>query len=434
MSLCSNCFRSFKMNSVIFDGGKLKSGGEICSKCWGALVDLDYSLGQKVKDMSLEDFVYTLSSFKKTAHQKLYDAGLLSGENGRLIPGKGIDSLEQNSAASNPGEKQDCVRCLKILKGNKAFLGMGKLKSGEEICEDCWIVLSRLDSSIDSRMKEFSPADVKFIYDVIENRYIPAEPLSAKEKKTEAPAEKTPEEAAETCPLCLDALTANNEVAWGLSKMKSGEKLCLSCWQKVSKIDPWVGNHMKQRSLEEIKKMMGLEPTAAAPAEIETLTEKTPEPVAEELSQSTSEINEPAAETKVPDVTTVTNRSEARLAAIGITRNSYPELWSVKELQELTTLLTEEENILAALKGTYGKEPAALIATSERFILLSKKTFGGDVAEVYKLSWVLSVESVVVGTLSDVTFSLSSTTIKVMDVESERAVSFCNTIKPLLSS
>lgn len=343
MSLCANCFRSFKMNSVVFGGGQLKSGGEICSKCWAALIDMDYALGQKVKDMSLEDFVYKLSSFKKTVHHKLYETGLLSEENGRLIPGKGIGRAGQNSTAANSGEKQeDCVQCLKSLKGNKAFLGMGKLKTGQEICEDCWIVLSRLDGSINSRMQEFSPADVKLLFDVIENRY--------------------------------------------------------------------------------------------PPAETETLTEKTPEPVAEDLSQPKSELTKPITETKAPDVNAVTNRSEARLAAIGITRNSYPELWSVKELDELTTLLTEEEHILAALKGTYGKEPAALVATGERFILLSKKAFGGDVAEVYKLSWILSVESTVVGALSDVTFSLSSNTIKLMDADRERAAAFCDTIKPLLAS
>jgi hypothetical protein len=94
MARCANCSRHLGTNKVIWDRGKLKSGDEICGKCWNALVEMDFSLEQKVKDMNPEDVVYKLSSFKKSPYRKLFDAKLLSEENDRIVAGtRSVDSM-----------------------------------------------------------------------------------------------------------------------------------------------------------------------------------------------------------------------------------------------------------------------------------------------------------------------------------------------------
>jgi hypothetical protein len=358
MARCGNCSRSLKMNKVIWDGGKLTSGEEICGKCWNTMVEMDFSLGQKIKKMTLEEVVYMLSSFKKSVYRKLFDAKLLSEENDRIVSGVQPQEGEHTNPGGGHKKPDDCAQCLKSLEGNKIFLGLGKLKTGEQVCEDCWLFLSRLDSSMSNRLKEFTLPEVKKIFSLVQSR--------SSRKEIEAMTEERPE------PVVNDVSQTTNE------------------------------------------------------------TEKVPQPLADVITKTLYAMPEPEPETKLPEVNTVTNRSEARLAAIGITRSSYPELWSVKELEELQNVLSVEEKILSALKGTYGLEAAVLVATNDRFILLSKKTFGGDVAEVYKLSWILSVDHLVIGTLSDVSFSLSSNVIRLTDVETKHAALFCDTLKPLL--
>jgi hypothetical protein len=361
MVRCGNCSRSLKMNGVIWGGGKLALGDEICGKCWNTIVESDFSLGQKIKKMTLDEIVYMLSGFKKSVYRKLYDAKLLSEENDKIVAG--VYQEEEQDSTGGHTNPDNCAQCLKSLEGNKIFLGLGKLTTGEQICEDCWLFLSRLDSSMSNRLKEFRLAEVKKIFSLTQSR--------SSRREIEAMAQESAEPAA-------------NDVSQTSDETESGE------------------------------------------------TEKAPEPVTEVISKTLYAMPEAEPETKLPEVNTFANRSEALLAAVGITRSSYPELWSVKELEELENVLTEEEKILSALKGTYGLEPAVLVATNERFILLSKKTFGGDVAEVYKLSWILSVEHLAIATLSDVSFSLSSNTIRLTDVETKRAVLFCDTLKPLL--
>ncbi len=361
MARCGNCSRSLKMNRVIWDGGKLTSGEEICAKCWNTIVEMDFSLGQKIKKMTMEEVVYMLSSFKKTIYRKLYDAKLLSEENDKIVSGV-YQETEHNSTGGHTNP-DNCAQCLKSLEGNKIFLGLGKLKTGEQICEDCWLFLSRVDSSMSNRLKEFRLAEVKKIFSLTQSR--------SSRKEIEAMAQENPEPPV-------------NDVSQTSDETESDE------------------------------------------------TEKVQEPVTNVIAKTLYAMPEPESETKLPEVNTFANRSEALLAAVGITRSFYPELWSVKELEALQTVLTEEEQILSALKGTYGLEPAVLVATSERFILLSKKTFGGDVAEVYKLSWILSVDHLAIAALSDVSFSLSSNTIRLTDVETKHAMLFCDTLKPLL--
>jgi hypothetical protein len=359
MARCGNCSRSLKMNKVIWDGGKLTSGEEICGKCWNTIVEMDFSLGEKIKKMTLDEVVYLLSSFKKSVYRKLYDAKLLPEENDKIVAGTQPQETEHANSDGGHTNPDNCAQCLKSLEGNKIFLGLGKLKTGEQVCEDCWLFLSRLDSSMSNRLKEFRLAEVKKIFSLVQSR--------SSRKEIEAMTEEKPEPAV---------------------------------------------NDVSQTTDE---------------------TENVQEPVADVVAKTIYAMPEPEPETKQPEVNTFANRSEALLAAIGITRSSYPELWSVNELEELQAVLSEEEKILSALKGTYGLEAAVLVATNDRFILLSKKTFGGDVAEVYKLSWILSVDHLVIGTLSDVSFSLSSNVIRLTDVETKHAAMFCDAVEPFMS-
>lgn len=365
MARCGNCSRSLKMNRVIWDGGKLTSGEEICGKCWNTIVEMDFSLGQKIKKMTLDEVVYLLSGFKKSVYRKLYDAKLLPEENDKIVSGVQPQEEEHTNSAGGHTNPDNCAQCLKSLEGNKIFLGLGKLKTGEQVCEDCWLFLSRVDSSMSNRLKEFRLAEVNRIFALVQSR--------SSRKEIEAMAVEKPEPAV-------------NDVSQTADETESDE------------------------------------------------TEKVPEPLADVVSKTLYAMPEPETETKFPEVNTFANRSEALLAAIGITRSSYPELWSVNELEELQTVLSEEEQILSALKGTYGLEPAVLVATNDRFILLSKKTFGGDVAEVYKLSWILSVDHLVIGTLAEVSFSLSSNVIRLTEVEAKCAALFCNAVEPFMGS
>ncbi|MGV2479951.1 UNVERIFIED_CONTAM: hypothetical protein IGO34_24400, partial [Salmonella enterica subsp. enterica serovar Weltevreden] len=140
---------------------------------------------------------------------------------------------------------------------------------------------------------------------------------------------------------------------------------------------------MKNFTAEEIKKLLKItDPPAQSESspqsEEEMVTEEKPELLTDPLPPVQPAITEPANERKVTDHPPVTNRIEARLAAIGITHVSYPELWQVQDLEaELEAVLGEEERFVAVVKGTYGKEHAALIATNRQLILISKKVFGG---------------------------------------------------------
>lgn len=315
---------------------------------------------------TLEDIVFKLSGFKKSIHRKLLEAKLISGDSDRIVPG---EQLSQAPTDLDKGKKEqeNCAHCLKSLKHNTVFLRLGKLKSGEEVCEECWLFLCRLESSMSNRLKEFTLADVNKIFDVANNRYVPAEPETMTEEGLE--------------PAVYDI----QEGAFEMTEITSGD------------------------------------------------AEPLPESVADRVPQTTAEITEPVTETELPDTGIATKRIKARLAAIGVTQKSYSELWLVERLEEeLETVLGEDEKPLAILKGTYAKEHAALVATNLQFILLSKKTFGGAVAEAYDLDWIQSVENTVVGGLADVSFSLSSSTLKLTDVETRRAISFCESVKPLL--
>jgi len=359
MARCANCTISLKSNAVIGGMGILKGGEEICQHCWHAILRLDTSKGPVLKHLSLEDVVYKLSGFKKSIHRKLLEAKLISGDSDRIVPGE-----QQSQVPANPdnekNKQENCAHCLKSLQHNSVFLGLGKLKSGELVCEECWLFLCRLESSMSNRLKEFSLADVRKIFDVVHNRYIPEE--------QEATAE-------------------------------GGYELAV----------------------------YDVSPTAVEMTE-------TGDSVTDGVLPITAEITEPLTETMLPDPVTASSSLEARLSAIGVTRKSYPELWLVERLEEeLETVLAEDEKPVAVIKGTYGKEHAALVATNLQFILLSKKTFGGAAAEAYDLDWIQAVEHTVTGGLADVSFSLSSTTLKLTDVEARRAVPFCESVKPLLN-
>lgn len=359
MDRCANCAISLKSNAVAGNMGMLKSGEEICQQCWHAVLRLDKSKGPEMTYFSLEDIVYKLSSFKKSVHRKLLEAKLISGESDRIIPGEQENPV-QTDANYEPKEQENCAHCLKSLKQNTVFLGLGKLKSGELVCEECWLFLCRLEPGMSNRLKEFSLRDVKKIFDVVHSRYIPSEPETTTDERPE--------------PVVYDVSQTTDETA------------------------------------------------------------ESPEPVTNNFVQPTSEIMEPAAETKLPEADHETKRFEARLAAIGITRESYPELWLVERLaEELETVLAEEEKPVAVIKGMYAEEHAALIATNLQFILLSKKTFGGATVEVYDLDWIRSLEHTVVGALADVSFSLSSATLTLTHVETRRAALFCDRMRPLLS-
>lgn len=336
---------------MIWGLGKLGSGEEICSKCWGFITDMEANKGPDMKRFTLDDIIYKLSAFKKSIHQKALEAEMLSKEQDILIiPSEQDTSTTEQTPSEHTEdqtEKQDhdsCGCCRKgLTRANKVIWGMGKLKSGELICQDCWKAMIDLDGSVGVRMKEFTAADVRKIL--------------------------------------------------GITTIQS----------------------------------------FAPQQEPESRMDIVSPPVEDHVSETTAVITEPAIETQVPDVISDFNR--APLENIGITRVSYPGLWLVEKLEEeLEKQLTEGEKIVAALKGTYGKEHAALIATNQRFMLISKKVFGGETTEVYHLSWILSVESFQAEELSDVVFNLSSNTIKVLDVENARAISFCDTVKPLLNT
>lgn len=254
------------------------------------------------------------------------------------------------------------------------------------------------------------------------------------------------------CANCAIDLKTNS-VILDLGFLKSGEEICQYCWKAMLKLDGSKGPKMNRFTLEELiyklssfKKSIYQKELEAALLSEENKEAAIPDNPQQEspventsylpdnnTQETTPATQEPATEHSIPEENAVTSRSEARLAAVGITRSSYPELWQVKELEDLAKVLTEKEKVVSALKGTYGLEPSALIATNGRFILLSKSQSGGDTAEVYELSWILSLESTVVGAVSDVTFRLSSNTITLMDADRERAVSFCDTVRPLLN-
>lgn len=341
MVRCANCSISLKTHKVIWGLGKLASGEEICSECWRRITDMEADKGPDMKRLTLEDVIYKLSAFKKSAHQKALEAEMLSREEDVLIPPADQERLITDQAPEHPEnhtESQDldsCTCCRKPLtRANKVIWGMGKLKTGELICKDCWQAMIDLDGSVGVRMKEFTPADVRKILGIVPTQNL-------------AP-------------------------------------------------------HQEPESNSDI----GLPP------------------VEEPVSQTTAIITEP-----------VTSFSQTALESSGITRSSYPALWLVETLEEeLERQLTGGEKILAALKGTYGKEHAALIATDQRFILISKKVFGGATTEVYQLGWIRSVERFPSGALSNVAFSLSSNTITVLDVENGPAIFFCDAVRALLNA
>lgn len=316
--------------------------------------------------------------------------------------------------------------------------GNGELKSGEEICSVCWRAMTDLDASKGPSMKRFTLEDV--IYKLSSFKKSVHQKALETAGTIQAVTEKRKTESAEICPVCDIEITHGNKALWGSSKLKTGEKTCLNCWIAVSEIDRAVGRNMKNFTVEEIKKLLKITnpPAQSEPSlqtEVETPEEELPEQFADQLSPAEPAITESVTENKVPDNPPVTNRTEARLAAIGLIRTSYPELWQVQNLEsELEAVLGEDEVFVAGVKGTYGKEHAALIATNRQLILISKKVFGGAATDVYDLRWVLSVDLFTAGNLSDVAFTLSANTIKVLDVVSDRAVTFKDGVKPLLSA
>lgn len=339
-----------------------------------------------------------------------------------------------------------CANCTISLKYNTVIGSMGILKSGEEICQQCWHAVLRLDKSKGPEMKHYTLEDVVFKLSAFKksihrklfeaklicgdsDRIVPGEPLS--QAPTDADNEKKEQE---NCAHCLKSLK-HNTVFLGLGKLKSGELVCEECWLFLCRLESSMSNRLKEFTLADVRKIFDVVHNRYITAEPEVMTEEEPEPAVNGIPPITPDITEPVTETKPADPGLLTKRIEARLAAIGVTQKSYPELWLVERLEEeLETVLGEDEKPVAVLKGTYAKEHAALVATNLQFILLSKKTFGGAAAEAYDLDWIRSVENTVVGGLADVSFSLSSNTLKLTEVETGRAVSFCESVKALLAS
>lgn len=297
--------------------------------------------------------------------------------------------------------------------------------------------MADLDASKGPSMKRFTLEDV--IYKLSSFKKSVHQKALETAGTIQAVTEKRKTDSAEICPVCDSEIIHGNKALWGSSKLKTGEKTCLNCWIAVSEIDRAVGRNMKNFTVEEIKKLLKITnpPPQSEPsiqADEETPAEEVPELLTDPLPPVQPAITEPATENKVTDHPPVTNRIDARLAAIGLTPTSYPGLWLAHDLEsELQAVLGEEETIVAAVKGSYGKEHAALIATNRQLILISKKVFGGAATDVYDLLWVLSIELFNSGALSDVSFTLSANTIKVLDVSSDRATAFTDAVKPLLS-
>lgn len=190
------------------------------------------------------------------------------------------------------------------------------------------------------------------------------------------------------CGNCSKELKFANTPVFGAGKLASGETICLDCFNQLLKIDNTASS--KKITLAELKQ-------------------------------------------RFTNTTISNSRIQVQLENIGISKSSSPAIWGRKEIEELPSIIPEDEEIFELIQGNYNGGQGILVATNKRLLFVDKGIFYGLKIEDFGLAKITSIQYESGFISADIKIMASGNIAKITNVDKNLGKVFCEKVRIKLS-
>lgn len=195
------------------------------------------------------------------------------------------------------------------------------------------------------------------------------------------------------CCLCATELKFLTTPSFGSGKLKDDKQVCLSCFQKIVKIDKTIS--LKKYTMEEVQQLMA---DGAADA-----------------SQKDAKLEEIKA--------TIQN----------LKLDNVSSFFGRKEIKELPNILAANETIDNIVQGTYNKGQGILVSTNRRLIFIDKGLLYGLKVEDFPLDKISSIQYETGILFGKIKIHTSGNISLIEDIEKSAARKFAEFVRDKLS-
>jgi hypothetical protein len=127
------------------------------------------------------------------------------------------------------------------------------------------------------------------------------------------------------------------------------------------------------------------------------------------------------------------DRIQLQLEAMGITKATSPAIWGLKETAELRSIIADDEEMFALVRGIYNNGRGILVATNKRLIFVDKGFISGLKVEDFGLDKISSIQYETGIVFASIKIMASGNTAKIEYVDKGAARIFCEKVRTKLS-
>ena len=197
------------------------------------------------------------------------------------------------------------------------------------------------------------------------------------------------------CVLCSTKLGFSNTPTFGMGKLSDGGIVCMSCSNKISKINPSIALKLKKQTADSLRELL--------------------QQGGVEQSIKNERLEEILSQIKLLQIDNISS------------------FFGRKEIKELPNILSPSENIDNLIQGVYNKGMGILVSTNRRLIFIDKGLLYGLKVEDFPLDKITSIQYETGLIFGEVKIHTSANIAKIEQVDKKAARNFAEFVREKLS-